>query len=684
MSNTINKRPSTPPLALDHRVTSALFEANNWGRTAAAESVELQILAKRTSSSSNGDKTAPRAPTPTSSKQPHKESDSSEERSSVVTTPKEPVGTNKGFEGPRHQYLAVGSRLGEPSKASPSTDDEISEEFSVKPQRPGNILSAIGLATLDSAGLAVPAMVRDKLGHFAKIVERSVYNKPPTISGGVVFGADGSVSATHPVLASLVHACATISPTTCKSPAGRASSGTLSLAPPDSILAMHKIFRAGATFDDLNLGMIVLWRALTEGAGGLGKKKAFLNNDAATFLREVGRRVEVTGFPAISALVKAEPDVSTESGEKLADLQLRVGAAMMMSIERQKELDWYTGGFLAASMVGSGLLGWGSSVGIDKLEKSKFGQNFTSDSLSSGQKFAAAMLDSLEAFLPELYDAMVVSRLQEYVGSRDKKDLVPSFSDFAGAAKSGVTAVFGTMPQAILDRFKVEPPALREFLSFAFNEVAVFACGAIVPYELSAQEGKLRAAIVSATEDGLLAPAPAGESGKAFADRLTSNVLAIQPGTELAQKSLGYAAMYGAAGWLTAAAGVPARALSVLQRTLYNPVEALSLNMASFFAKKIGGLDGWITTDQRKNEQLLSLALESAAQGRQPTDADLNGIFQPKGEIMGPLGRGLNKAMSTAGGAVAAVVRAGAELTGLVDRKQPLNYDALTRGNAQA
>jgi hypothetical protein len=85
---------------------------------------------------------------------------------------------------------------------------------------------------------------------------------------------------------------------------------------------------------------------------------------------------------------------------------------------------------------------------------------------------------------------------------------LPGREQFFSAFKSGVIAVVGSMPQEVLDQFGAHPKGLESLLSLVFNEVAVFACGAIVPYELDKDVTKLRAATVDAMNDGKMAKAP--------------------------------------------------------------------------------------------------------------------------------------------------------------------------------
>jgi hypothetical protein len=133
---------------------------------------------------------------------------------------------------------------------------------------------------------------------------------------------------------------------------------------------------------------------------------------------------------------------------------------------------------------------------------------------------------------------------------------------------------------------------------------------------------------------------------KKYIHDLVDTAVGMSAAGEVAQKSFTYAGGFGLAGWATKAAGASARTMAILTRTIYNPVEVLSLNIAMLVDKYLGGKDGLVTTDQRKNEQLIELAARSAQRGYLPTLAKIDAIMHPRGELVGTIGRGINSVIT--------------------------------------
>jgi hypothetical protein len=496
----------------------------------------------------------------------------------------------------------------------------------------------------------------------------------PTGFDDVVVRQGERLEVRHPVLHSLM---------TCAQARGaEVDEGALSMHPPDDIAGRYERLKGLFEVTEVELRdgssakveapllPSVLLRVLKEGESALSSNPA-----AAEQIRQVGRDMKIGG----------DDGVATPVGEALrdasaADLQLKLGAAALMAEMRKKGFDAVSGAFWGASLGGGLAIGLLSKLAwTQPMTRTLFGEDVDPATLGSVARIILSTIESVETVPAETFDAVVGSKLSGRIGGQA---FGLGVGDVKDGLEAGVIAGISILPSNLITHFPTGHSGLDQVISLVSKQLAVFGCGAIVPIGLAKQRGDLDAAFVQSVKNGQQAPAPAGVDGRAFTQELTREVMALTPDSESAQKALVITALAGLIPWLAEFyLKAPKVALDLMQRTIFNPIETTALNSILILAEHVGGLDGWVTTDARKNEQLFSLVLDRGAGGPPITSGDLAAIYQPNGELLGPAGRLLDRGLSSVSDGVAWPLR----MAGWVgpSRAQSTDFQAVQRGAEQ-
>ncbi|MGF6851282.1 hypothetical protein [Paraburkholderia sp. CI3] len=424
---------------------------------------------------------------------------------------------------------------------------------------------------------------------------------------------------------------------------------SLGLEPPSQIIEGHKAFREACTVKtlhykngqsteaDVNLSLTVLMRVLKEGKSAFADGATIPGRDGQLqhpydFLRDLGTSVVSDNEPlkdAIENALKTDPDASA-----------KLAATWLYKIETKKEFN-KDGVYAWFASLGAGA-GFGTAlekVVLDLPKQKIFGKDFDPMALPSATRAGLAFWDALPAVFVETLDATIVKKFLDKIDGGSWK---PTMEDLKEGLQSGVIAGFAAMPFNTVEYFKTGSPVADQFIKLFANQLAIFGAGSIIPMNLKKNGDQMDAAIVESIGSEFMARVPAGQDPRKFIQDMRTETMKVSPGSSVSQKALAVTCLLGLIPFLAEnLAHAPKEVLDILQRTIFNPVEATAINSSILLAQYFG-LGDLITTDGKKNEQLFELVLDKQKQDGEKakiTTHDLRAISEPPGELLARVGR---------------------------------------------
>jgi hypothetical protein len=478
---------------------------------------------------------------------------------------------------------------------------------------------------------------------------------------------------------------------------------TLRLEPEGGIEAHFRAFAAGCHGQNMSLvedntsqskeaTIAVLQRVLVEGRAAFGDDAHFTLPSGEPYrgrgrgpnegpqhpydyLADIGR----SSVPEGEGLQKTVHDLMREDDVMAA----RVGTVFLLEMATKKNLDWSTLVPLGASVGTSFAIGYGvGGQALDAAKRALFGTSDSQD-MTVGGKVGSTFLEAAPALVAETLDSAIV---QNFVNKIQGDDWDWSWDTWKDALKAGVVSAVTALPTTAQAYFSTGSPVADDVLNFITNQIGIFGSGWILPLGSKQNEDTTNAALMKSIEDGFMAPAPAGEDGRAFVNRLTKEAMKVSASQAIVQKSL---ALTNVLGLLPAViqAVMSAEKISTekqqaiietLQRTIFNPVEAISMTASLGLAVHAGWKNGSVTTDEEKNRQLMALALSKPSGTDQNlSPEEIRKIQQPSmAEFLGPMGGFIQRVLV---GAIRGSEALTAAVGGPQSESRQINYDAATR-----
>lgn len=421
----------------------------------------------------------------------------------------------------------------------------------------------------------------------------------------------------------------------------------------------------------------VLQKVVASGSEGLGEHGASMLTERLT-----------AAAPTVSS---NHPALAQHVNDKIAgnhELQLRLGAEALLQVATEKKFGLVG---LAGSIAVSAGIGSGWELGIAPLVKDAlFSKGFSPSKF--GLKLAG--VDSVPPLVIETLDTLcVLVALKAMRGEKDwsLKDLLPN------ALKAGAISSVFSYPNNVLEYMSTGFKAADTLLNAVTTEAAIFSAATGVPLDVKESEEDRKEVVEGQIHSGLLAPPPVGQTLDQYVRGIVDRAMAISPGDSIAQKSMGFAAVVGLLPLVLSSKVTNAlsdKFLRILRSTVFNPIEAISLNCLVATSKL--NIPGIMPSDYQKHAHAIVRLLENAHPGDHEGisghvdnlhDEELHRILAPRREFLRQTGEsviwGMNKMFhglsSVAGGLnQGAHWAAGTVSGGLSLRRPSPNTNSLT------
>lgn len=384
----------------------------------------------------------------------------------------------------------------------------------------------------------------------------------------------------------------------------------------------------------------VLQQVIVHGGAGLDES---LRNRLAAAAPTVS-----SNHPALSEFIKRQLHTNP-------DLQIRLGAEAMLQASTEKQFDLKG---LGLSILVSAGIGSAWELGLSHvIKKAAFGSDFSPSKI--GLKLAG--IDSVPPLVIETLDTLCVLMIMQTMGRKRTAQATNEEGEtlrdkLPKALTAGVTSAVLSFPNNVMEYKGTGNKWGDIALNAATTDVAIWSAASGVPLEVKEDEEKLEQAVREQILSGLMAPPPEGQTLDQHVHGIVSRAMAISPKDGIAQKSMGFATIVGLmplvlSNKVTNTLSDPV--LRIMRSTVFNPIEAISLNVLAATAKL--GIPWMMTSDNQKHAQAVQLVLENAhaADGESGTGhvdqispEQLHRILAPRREFLRHTGEGVIWAMN--------------------------------------
>lgn len=420
----------------------------------------------------------------------------------------------------------------------------------------------------------------------------------------------------------------------------------------------------------------LLQKAVERGNGASGK---FAFGPHGTMSMGDALSVRAEAFLAAHAPTVSSNDdfLEAEIASRLRqnqDLRVRLGAEVMLETATKKEpqLIPLAGSLGVSAGIGSAWELWASQ----KLKDALFGKHFS----PARHILPAAVVDSVPPVVIETLDTMfVLTSINSARGAKTwltmmlqavrkqapwkRSEIMDDLKDTGKkASKAGVISSIAALPNNILQYWHAGPKPVDITASALATEVAIAGAASGIPPEVKEAREKMSAALVQSIKDGVM-PGPDGdETPKAYITTATKHALDIAPGDSVAVKTMGVAMIVGMIPFLAgdrALNVVPESMLRIFRSTVFNPIEAIALNLLVLGSRvRIPGL---FHSDHQRHarvvQTILARAGRDAQAGRDISPEELHAMLAPHHEFLRHVGQAVVDGMNATFDAVPAMIR---------------------------